>query len=65
MQRRYEVIHPLVLFTDRTATQQVQETETHPDTIRTLQRCFHQQDMLGLIPGHFQVTAHGRATATS
>ena len=61
MQWRYEVIRPLVLFADRTAMQRAQETETHPDTIRALQRRFHQRGMLGLIPGHLQVTARGRA----
>jgi transposase len=61
MQWRYEVIRPLVLFADRTAAQRAQETETHPDTVRTLQRRFHQRGMLGLVPGHLQVTARGRA----
>jgi putative transposase len=61
MQWRYEVTRPLVLFADRTAAQRAQETETHPDTVRTLQRRFHQRGMLGLIPGHLQVTACGRA----
>ena len=49
-QWRYEVIRPLVLFADRTATQRAQETHTHPDTVRTLQRRFRQQGMLGLLP---------------
>jgi hypothetical protein len=45
-QRRYEVIRPLVLFADRTATQRAQETATHatnghfrtslPATLRTI-----------------------------
>ena len=48
-QWRYEVIRPLVLFADRTATQRAQETETHPDTVRTLQRRFRQQGMLRVI----------------
>src|SRR5882724_12411265 len=61
IQWRYEVIRPLVLFADRTATQRAQETATHPDTVRTLQRRFHRQGMLGLIPAHLQVTARGRA----
>jgi hypothetical protein len=33
-QWRYEVIRPLVLFADRTATQRAQETATHPETFR-------------------------------
>ncbi len=61
IQWRYAVIRPLVLFADRTATQRAQETEIHPDTVRTLQRRFHQRGMLGLISEHLQVTARGRA----
>ena len=49
-QWRYEVIRPLVLFADRTASQRAQETETHPDTVRTLQRRFRQQGMRGPPP---------------
>jgi hypothetical protein len=61
IQWRDDVIRPLVLFADRTATQRAQETATHPDTVRTLQRRFHQRGMLGLISEHLQVTARGRA----
>lgn len=50
MQWRYEVIRPLVLFGDRTATQRAQETQTHPDTVRALRRRFRQQGMPGLLP---------------
>ena len=50
MQWRYEVIRPLVLFGDRTATQRAQETQTHPDTVRALTRRFRQQGMPGLLP---------------
>ena len=50
MQWRYEVIRPLVLFGDRTATQRAQETQTHPDTVRALTRRFRQQGMDGLLP---------------
>jgi hypothetical protein len=49
-QRRYEVIRPLVLFADRTAAQRARETQTHPDTVRKLQRRFQHQGMLGLLP---------------
>jgi len=35
---RYEVMRPLVLFGDRTATQRARETHTHPDTVRALRR---------------------------
>jgi transposase InsO family protein len=62
IQWRYELIRPLVLFADRTAQQRAQETDTHPDTVRTLQRRFHQQGMLGLVPGSLKVTPRGRAT---
>jgi hypothetical protein len=54
-QWRYEVIRPLVLFADRTATQRAQETETHPDTVRTLRRRFRQQGMLGLLPANVDI----------
>jgi hypothetical protein len=54
MQWRYEVIRPLVLFGDRTATQRAHETQTHPDTVRVLTRRFRQRGMPGLLPsgGH-------------
>jgi transposase InsO family protein/transposase len=61
IQWRYEVIRPLVLFADRTAQQRAQETATHPDTVRTLQRRFRQQGMLGLVPANLEVIPHGRA----
>jgi hypothetical protein len=54
-QWRYEVIRPLVLFTDRTAQQRAQETHTHHDTVRTLRRRFWQQEMLGLLPADVEV----------
>src|ERR687887_1836883 len=60
-QWRYELIRPLVLFADRTASQRAQETETHPDTVRTLQRRFRQQGMAGLVPATLNVTPQGRA----
>jgi hypothetical protein len=62
IQWRYELIRPLVLFADRTAQQRAQETDTHPDTVRTLQRRFLQQGMLRLVPGSLEVTPRGRAT---
>src|SRR5687768_5311896 len=61
-QRRYEVIRPLLLFEDRTATQRAQETETHPDTVRTFLRRFRQQGMLGLLPDHVEMSPRGRAS---
>lgn len=61
-QRRYEIIRPLLLFEDRTATQRAQETATHPDTVRTYLRRFRQQGMLGLLPDHVKVSPRGRAS---
>ena len=60
-QWRYEVIRPLVLFADRTATQRAQETATHPETVRMLHRRFRQQGMVGLLPGDGEVVRRGRA----
>ena len=59
-QWRYEPIRPLVLFADRTAQQRAQETQTHPDTVRKLQRRFRQQGMLGLLPNNVEVVIRGR-----
>jgi hypothetical protein len=62
-QWRYEVIRPLVLFADRTAQQRAQETDTHPDTVRTLRRRFRQQGMLGLLPANVDIVIRKRAGA--
>jgi hypothetical protein len=59
-QWRYEVIRPLVLFADRTATQRAHETATHPDTVRSLHRRFRQQGMVGLLPANVEVRQRGR-----
>ena len=59
-QWRYEVIRPLVLFADRTAAQRAQETDTHPDTVRALQRRFRQQGMQGLLPADVEVVHRRR-----
>jgi transposase InsO family protein len=61
LQQRYEVIRPLILFEDRTATQRAQETQLHPETVRTLARRFRQQGMLGLLPADHAVVPQGRA----
>ena len=61
-QWRYEVIRPLVLFADRTASQRAQETGTHPDTVRTLQRRFRQEGMRGLLPADVEVVHRRRAS---
>jgi len=52
---RYEVMRPLVLFGERTATQRAHDTQTPPATVRTLTRRFRQQGRGGLLPsGHRQ-----------
>src|SRR3989442_15550772 len=61
-QWRYEVIRPLVLFADRTVARRAQETETHPDTVRKLQRRFRQRGMLGLLPENIEVVIRERTT---
>lgn len=61
-QRRYEVVRPRLLFKDRTATQRAQETETHPDTVRTFLRRFRQQGMRGLRPDRVEVSPSGRVS---
>jgi transposase InsO family protein len=61
-QWRYELIRPLVLFADRTASQRAQETDTHPDTVRTLRRRFRQQGMVGLLPADVEVVPRRRAS---
>jgi transposase len=62
LQWRYEVIRPLVLFGDRTAPQQAQETRTHPETVRQLRRRFRQQGMLGLLPADVEVVPRARVS---
>jgi hypothetical protein len=65
LQQRYEVIRPLILFEDRTATQRAQETQLHPETVRTLARRFRQQGMLGLLPADHAVVPQDRARRVS
>ena len=52
---RYELIRPLLLCPDRTATQRAQETGTHPETVGRLTRRCEQQGMLGLGPATLDV----------
>jgi hypothetical protein len=59
---RYEVMRPLVLCADRTVTQRAQATQTHPDTVRTLQRRCRQQGMVGLLPHAVKGEGRGRAS---
>src|SRR5712691_12864829 len=54
-QQRYELIRPLLLCPERTATQRAQETGTHPETVGRLKRRFEQQGMLGLEPDTLEV----------
>jgi transposase InsO family protein len=61
IQWRYELIRPLVLLADGTPAQRAADTHTHPDTVRTFTRRFHQQGMLGLLPGSLEVVPRGRA----
>jgi transposase/transposase InsO family protein len=60
IQRRYEVIRPLVLFQDRTATERAQEIGMHPKTVSRLKRRFETQGMLGLFPDTVEVLPSGR-----
>jgi DNA-binding IclR family transcriptional regulator len=46
VQRRYEVIRPIVLLGDRTVAQRAEETQLHPETVRDLTRRFRHQGML-------------------
>jgi transposase len=62
LQWRYELIRPLVLFAEGTATQRAQDTHTPPDTVRTFLRRFRQEGMLGLLPADIAVTPHHRAS---
>ncbi len=55
IQRRYEILRPLVLFQDRTATARAEETGTHPETVSHLKRRFEQQGLLGLLPDSIEV----------
>jgi hypothetical protein len=60
MQQRYELIRPLVLLQERTASQRAQATDTHPETVGALKRRFEAQGMLGLLPETLQVLPVGR-----
>ena len=60
-QWRYEVMRPLVLFADRTATPRARETAMHPETVRAFHRRFRQQGMLGLLPANVEVGRRERA----
>ena len=60
IQRRYELMRPVMLLQDRTATQRAEETHSHPETIGALKRRFAQHGMLGLLPSPLHVGPSGR-----
>src|SRR2546428_7182884 len=60
LQQRYELIRPLVLLQDRTASARAQETDTHSETFGALKRRFEAQGMIGLLPDTLQGILVGR-----
>jgi hypothetical protein len=62
IQWRYELIRPLVLLEEGTATQRAQDTPTHPDPVRTFVRRFRQQGRRGLLPDDVEVAHRRRAS---
>ncbi|MGC1953018.1 MAG: DDE-type integrase/transposase/recombinase [Gammaproteobacteria bacterium] len=54
-QHRYEIIRPVVVIRDRTATERAQEVGMHPETVGDFKRRFEQQGMLGLLPDTVEV----------
>jgi hypothetical protein len=65
IQRRYEVIRPLVLFAEGTAAQRAQDTRNHPDTVRRWLHDFRQHGMLGLLPAAVHVEQRRRGPSVS
>jgi transposase len=65
MQWRYELIRPLVLFEEGTPVQRAQETQTHPDTVRTFVRRFTKQGLLGLVTNDVEVVPKKRPLPVS
>jgi transposase len=63
VQRRYEVIRPIVLIGNRTVDERAQETQLHPETVRDLSRRFRKQGILGLFPEQTQVITPSRGKA--
>jgi transposase InsO family protein/transposase len=59
-QQRYELIRPVVVIGNRTATERAQETGTHPETVGRFKRRFEKQGMLGLLPDIVDVMAARR-----
>jgi transposase InsO family protein len=54
-QQRYELIRPVVVIGNQSATERARETGMHPETLGDLKRRFEQQGMLGLVPGTVEV----------
>jgi transposase len=65
VQRRYEVIRPIVLLHNRTGAQRAEETHLHPETVQDLTRRFRRQGMLGLFPEHTELVTPRRGKAVS
>jgi hypothetical protein len=65
MQWRYELIRPLVLFEEGTPAKRAQETQTHPDTVRTFVRRFTKQSLLGLVTNDVEVVKKKRPPPVS
>jgi transposase InsO family protein len=60
VQRRYEIVRPLLFWPDRSAAQRAEETHTHPETVRTFKQRFEQQGMIGLLSNHVEIVTPGR-----
>lgn len=54
-QHRDEIIRPVVVIGNRTATERAKETGTHPETVGALKRRFEKQGMRGLFPDSIEV----------
>ena len=54
-QHRYEIIRPVVVVGNRTATERAREIGMHPETVGRLKRDFEQHGMLGLLPDTVEV----------
>jgi transposase InsO family protein/transposase len=64
-QQRYELIRPVVVIGNRTATERARETGMHPETVGRLKRRFEQQGMLGLIPDTVEIVPARRRRRVS
>ncbi len=60
IQRRYEIVRPLLFGSDRTAAQRAEETHTHPETVSALRRRFAHQGMAGLFDASIDITPSRR-----